>query len=80
MYDISKFLLLVISPLSACSKFIIKDSKHFVSPIKNLMVGEKDVLVSFDMANLFRSFPVDFTSNVVREIWDWIQIYMTVVF
>lgn len=68
VYDLSKYLLPIISPLCGNSETFVKNSTNFVSIVKMLKLTENDLMVSFDVVNLFPSVPVDKTLKIVRAL------------
>lgn len=63
-------MLSTVSPLSDFCKYIVKDSKHFVNTITNLVLDNNDFMVSFDVTNLFPSVPIKDTLDIVKE---WLE-------
>ena len=52
------------------SDSFVRDSRHFVSLIKDLKLSEDDLLVSFDVESLFTKVPIPETIEVIRNILD----------
>lgn len=50
------------------SDTFVRNSTHFVSIVKTLNLTKTDLMVSFDVVNLFPSVPVDKTLNIVRAL------------
>lgn len=58
----------LLSNVSFSSPFSIKNSIDLVSKLSSLTVPPNSFLVSFDVANLFPSVPLDQTLSLVREL------------
>ena len=65
-YETSKYLAKLLSPLST-SAYTIKNTKDFISQIKDLVVPNDFSLVSFDVESLFTNVPLDFTIDVILD-------------
>lgn len=65
VYELYKYVLPI--ALSAEARFTVKDFKQFVSIVKGLILKEGDLMVSFDVINLFPSVPV--MLNIVKDNW-----------
>ena len=46
---------------------MVKDSKDFVNKIKNINIDNNDIMVSFDVVNLFPSVPIGDVLNIIKE-------------
>lgn len=57
---------LIISPLSDGFKYSVKESKHFVNIVRDLVFDNQDVRVSFGVTILFSSVPVRGILNIVK--------------
>ena len=66
-YNISKFLYKIIKPLMT-NRFSVKNSIDFIDHIKDVVIEEDDILVSFDVASLFTSVPVDCASKCIFDL------------
>jgi predicted GIY-YIG superfamily endonuclease len=67
LYELSRFLLPIITPYSENSKYTVKDSKDFVRILKHNGMDNNDIMVSFDIVNLFPSVPTKLTLEIVKE-------------
>ena len=59
MYALAKEMVRILSPLAGSSNSYIKNSEHFARKIENTTLNSCDLLVSFDVRNLFTNVPVD---------------------
>ena len=58
----------VLSPLAGSSNSYIRNSKHFVTKIRNITLKSCDQLVSFDVQNLFTNVPIDEALSRVAKL------------
>ena len=71
-YNISKFLPKIIKPLMT-NRFCVKNSIDFIDRIKDGVIEEDDILVSFDVASLCTSIPVDCAIKCIFD-YSWLMI------
>ena len=50
------------------NRFSVKNSIDFIDHIKDVVIEEDDILVSFDVVSLFTSVPVDCTSKCIFDL------------
>ena len=58
-YKLAKELARILSPLTGRTDSFVKNSAEFAQRIRNEMVNEGDLMVSFDVVSLFTNMPVD---------------------
>ena len=68
-YDLAKYLSSLLQPHIGQTDSYIKDSTHFISKIKDLVLEEDDLLLSFDVVSLFTKVPVKDTMERISEIF-----------
>ena len=69
-YEISKYLAGLLAPL-ATSEYSIKNTKDFISRIKDKRIEEGYKMVSFDVTSLFTNVPLDFVVElIVKKVYD----------
>ena len=69
-YNISKFLFKTIK-LRMTNRFSVKNSIDFIDRIKDVVMEEDDILVSFDVVILFTSVPID---CAIKCIFDFLVV------
>ena len=67
-YNLPKFLCCILSNLFR-NEFNIRRSKKFADHIDSVCVNSDKILVSFDVASLFTSMPVDNAVDLVVEFF-----------
>ena len=66
-YSISKFLSKIIKPLMT-NRFSVKNSIDFIDRIKDVVIEEDDILVSFDVVSLFTSVHVNCAIKCILDL------------
>jgi hypothetical protein len=66
-YGVAKFLSKILSPMIGHSEHHVKNSKHFVDSIKDIIVKDEEMMLSFDVKALFTSVPVDNALDVIKK-------------
>ena len=59
LYNTSKFLSQILSPLPNQNGFSVTNSTHFRNDISKTTISEDETMVSFDVVSLFTAIPVD---------------------
>ena len=59
LYNTSKFLTDILSPLQNCNGFSVPNSAKFAEEISNVDIQDDEVMLSFDVVSLFTAIPVD---------------------
>ena len=59
LYNTSKFLSQILSPLQNQNGFSVTNSTHFRNDISKTTISEDETMVSFDVVSLFTAIPVD---------------------
>ena len=59
LYNTSKFLSQILSPLQNQNGFSVTNSTHFRNNISKTTISEDETMVSFDVVSLFTAIPVD---------------------
>ena len=67
LYNLSKFIAVLLTPLVSANGFTKKNSYEFVEQLKNLTINHDECMVSFDVISLFTKIPVDVAKTVVLE-------------
>ena len=66
-YELSKYLVSILKPLTEKSKHRLINSEAFVARIKNAQINEDHELVSFNVKSLFTSIPLHLAIESVKE-------------
>ena len=69
-YNIAKFLVPILTPLTGKGSSFVKNSIHFKSIIKSVEVTDSDSLVSFDVESLFTSVPIEDACIILKSRLD----------
>ena len=67
LYNLSKFIAVLLTPLVGTNGFTVKNSYEFVEQLKNLTINHDECIVLFDVISLFTKIPVDVAKTVVLE-------------
>jgi len=65
-YNLAKWLEEKLKPLSI-NEYTITDAIRFSEEIRNSLIGDDDILVSFDVASLFTNVPLNETINILVD-------------
>jgi hypothetical protein len=63
---LAEYLLRILKPLAGKAKSFIKNFYHFVQILNSVTPQTTDILVSFDVTNMFTNIPVDEALEVVN--------------
>ena len=66
-YRLAKELACILSPLAGYSNSFVKNSAEFAQEVRDMELGEEDVLLSFDVVSLFTRVPVDEALEVIAQ-------------
>ena len=66
LYNTSKFLTDILSPLQNRNGYSFANSLQFSKEISDIKIDENKVLVSFDVVSLFTAIPVDKASDYIK--------------
>ena len=66
LYNLSKFIVVLLTPLVGANGFFVKNSYEFVE-LKNFTINHDECMVSFDVISSFTKLPVDVAKTVVLE-------------
>ncbi|XP_052739858.1 uncharacterized protein LOC112042946 isoform X2 [Bicyclus anynana] len=65
-YMASKHLATLLKPFTGNTSSFVKDSKHFVRIIKNEIISDSEIMVSFDVESLFTNVPVEEVISLIK--------------
>uniref|UniRef100_A0A1B0GHU6 Putative reverse transcriptase n=1 Tax=Lutzomyia longipalpis TaxID=7200 RepID=A0A1B0GHU6_LUTLO len=74
-HNLSRFCNDILKNITEKSPYKLKNSYDFVNHIKDLVVDDDDVLVSFDVVSLFTNIPRGLALKLVEERWDDISAF-----
>ncbi len=66
LYNTSKFLSQILSPLQNQNGFSVTNSMQFRNEISTITISEDETMVSFDVVSLFTAIPVDKACTYIR--------------
>ena len=67
LYNLSKFIAVLLTLLVDTNDFTEKNSYEFVEQLKNLTINHDECMVSFDVISLFTKIPVNVAKTVIIE-------------
>ncbi|KFD45322.1 hypothetical protein M513_13802 [Trichuris suis] len=67
-YELSSHLKDIIQPLVRKRRSTVTNSKAFVEEIQAFTVSPTDILVSYDVKDLFTSIPIPYTINILQDM------------
>ena len=67
LYNTSKHLAEILSPLQNHNGYSVTNSAEFVRKIANTTIDDDEIMVSFDVVSLFTAIPVDKTCEHIRN-------------
>ena len=68
LYDTSKFLSQILSPLQNRSGFSVANSAQFKNEMTDIIIDEDETMISFDVVSLFTVTPVDKACAYIRTM------------
>ena len=66
-YNLAKYLARLLTPLVGQTDSYVKDSKNFAEFVRNLQIGDDEIMVSFDVKSLFTSIPVEVACEAAEK-------------
>ena len=66
-YRLAKELARILSPLAGHSDSFVKNLAEFAREVRDMELGEEDVMLSFDVVSLFTRVPVDEAMEVIAQ-------------
>ena len=66
--DVNKHISRIIKPYAGNNEYTVKNSKHFVTMIKDVTVSEDETLVSYDVKALYPSVPQKEAIDLISEL------------
>ena len=70
LYNTSKFLTNILTPLQNCNGFSVPNSSKFVDEISNIGIQDDEVMLSFDVVSLFTAIPVKKACDYIQNKLD----------
>ena len=67
LYNTSKFLTDILSPLQNSNRFSVPNSAKFAEEISNVDIQDDEVMLSFDVVSLFTAIPVDKACDYIKR-------------
>lgn len=72
-YTLCKFVSNILKGINSNSKYNVRDAIYFKNRIKNIEIEEDEIMVSFDVVNLFPNIPINLALNTIKDSWDRIN-------
>ena len=66
-YRLARELAQILTPLASLNGYIVKNFVSFVETVKELQISSQDLLVSFDVTNLFTQVPITEALRAIEE-------------
>ena len=66
LYNTSRFLTDILTPLQNSNGFSVSNSSQFINKITNTTIADDELLVSFDVVSLFTAIPVEKACELIR--------------
>ena len=70
LYNMSKFLMDILSPLQNRNGYSVANSLQFSKELSDIEIDDSEVLVSFDVVSLFTAIPVDKACKYIKKKLD----------
>ena len=67
LYNTSKFLLDILSPIQNLNGYSVLNSSQFANEVANMEISDDEVMVSFDVVSLFTAIPVNKACAYIRD-------------
>ena len=67
LYNTSKFLSDILSPIQNLNGYSVLNSSQFAKEVANMEISEDEVMVSFDVVSLFTAIPVNKACDYIRN-------------
>ena len=68
LYNLSKFLCKLLSPLVGNTEFTVKNSYEFVQFLNSIVLKKNECMVSFDVVSLFTNIAVELAKKVTFDL------------
>ena len=67
LYNTSKFLSDILSPIQNLNGYSVLNSSQFANEVANMEISDDEVMVSFDVVSLFTAIPVNKACEYIRD-------------